>query len=187
MSVLLLNADAQPVCLLPLSIISWQSAVKAYFADKVRIVKNYDDRVLHSARMEMPMPSVVMLKRYHKQPTRAKFTRRNLFVRDNFMCQYCGDQPRVGDLTIDHVLPRSHGGRTNWTNCTTACRSCNTKKSNNPHIKPDILPFQPTWHDINYNAKFFRLHIPDASWQDFLQWPEELLIINENPSNIHCS
>ena len=180
MSVLLLNADAQPLCLLPLSIISWQNAVKAYFAGKVKILKNYEDRTLHSARFEMPMPSVVMMTNYHKQPTRAKFTRRNMFIRDKFTCQYCDERFRPGELTIDHVLPKSFGGTTSWSNCTTACKSCNYKKANNPNIIPSIKPFQPSWHDINYNAKRFRIHIPDPGWQDFLQWPEELVVVNEN-------
>jgi len=180
MSVLLLNADAQPLSLIPLSTISWQNAVKAYFADKIKIVKSYDDRLLRSANFEMPMPSVVMLNKYHKLPNKAKFTRRNMFIRDHFTCQYCGTRHRQLDLTIDHVVPRSHGGRTTWTNCTTACRPCNVAKSNKINITPEIQPFQPSYYEINHKSALFTLRIPDASWRDFLAWPEDLVDVDKS-------
>jgi len=171
MSVLLLNADAQPLSLLPLSTISWQSAVKAYFQDKVRIIKSDESRILHSPSIELPYPTVVMLKQWHRMPEKAKFTRRNLFLRDNFQCQYCFDEFKPGDLTIDHVLPRSCGGRTSWTNCTSACRSCNIKKSNNPNIKPTTLPVHPTYYQLNNKSlKFLQLQKIHEDWEPFLFW-----------------
>ena len=179
MSVLLLNADAQPLSLLPLSTISWQRAVKAYFSDKIKIVKSYEDKPLHSENFVMQMPSIVMLNRYHKLPTRAKFTRRNMFIRDNYTCQYCGTKHRQGDLTIDHVIPKSHGGRTSWTNCASACKPCNSSKSNKL-IQPISIPYQPSYHDINRNARLFTLYIPDESWRDFLFWPEELVSVDKS-------
>jgi 5-methylcytosine-specific restriction endonuclease McrA len=184
-SVLLLNADAQPLSLLPLSTISWQNAVKAYFQEKVKIIKNYDDLILHSASFEMPCPSVVMLNRFHKRPNRAKFNRRNMFIRDNHTCQYCGCEHHADELTLDHVVPRAAGGKTSWTNCTTACKSCNTRKGSATHIKPIRMPQHPTWHEINYSTKFFRITIPDEHWQNFLQWPEDLVTINENLAHLH--
>lgn len=184
MAVLLLNADAQPLNLMPLSVISWQNAVKAYFAEKVKIVASHENKILHSARFEMPMPSVVMLVKYHKQPTKAKFTRKNMFIRDNFTCQYCGERSAMGHLTIDHVLPRSHGGRTTWTNCTTACKPCNWSKSNNLNILPSIKPVQPSWFEINNKARMFKINIPDEKWQDFIKWPDDLVHINENLASI---
>jgi 5-methylcytosine-specific restriction endonuclease McrA len=90
-SVLLLNADASPLSLLPLSTISWQTAIKAMFSEKVHVLKNYEDKFLHSSTMTIPVPSIVMLDTYHRVPEKAKFSRKNLYVRDNFTCQYCGN------------------------------------------------------------------------------------------------
>lgn len=170
-SVLLLNADAQPLSLLPLSTISWQNAIKAFYQDKVDILKTYEGKVIRSAKLEFPMPSVVMLKHYQKRPTRAKFTRRNMYIRDNFTCQYCGEGFDSSELTIDHVVPRSKGGKTSWTNCASACKKCNTKKDSKL-IKPINEPVAPSWHHIN-NSKHFKLRISDPAWQEFIQWPED--------------
>jgi 5-methylcytosine-specific restriction endonuclease McrA len=176
-SVLLLNADAQPLSLLPLSTISWQNAIKAYYQDKVTIVKNYDDKAIHSVNMTMPMPSIVMLKKYHRRPNYARFSRRNMYIRDNYHCQYCGSKFDAADLTIDHVVPRSLGGGTSWENCTTACFDCNTKKGSKL-IRPLHSPIHPSWHQIN-NSRHFNMTVPDINWQEFIQWPDHLLIVNK--------
>lgn len=176
-TVLLLNADAQPLSLLPLSTISWQNAIKAYYQDKVTIVKNYEDKAIHSVNMSMPMPSVVMLKRWHRRPNFARFSRRNMYIRDNHRCQYCGGHFEAAELTIDHVIPRSLGGGTSWENCTSACFSCNTKKGSKL-IKPINEPVHPNWYQIN-NSKHFNLTIPDIAWQEFIQWPEDLVQVHE--------
>lgn len=181
MSVLLLNADGQPLSLLPLSTISWQSAVKAIFQDKVRVVKEHETRVLRSPSFEMSLPTIVMLKQWHRMPDKAKFTRRNLFLRDNFQCQYCFTEFRQSDLTIDHVLPRSYGGRTNWKNCTTACKKCNTAKSNNPNIKPINAPIQPTYYQLNNkSSKFLKFEKIHPDWEPYLAIPEDIKYFKSN-------
>jgi 5-methylcytosine-specific restriction endonuclease McrA len=176
-SVLLLNADAQPLSLLPLSTISWQNAIKALFADRIKVLKNHDDIFLRSPTIKVPMPSVVMLHRYHKLPSKAKFTRRNLYIRDQFSCQYCGDRFNIQELTIDHVVPRVRGGRTSWTNCVSACPKCNTRKGQSL-LKPIKDPIQPSWHEINHSSKFHHVVVPDPAWQDYINWPENLLQVN---------
>mgnify|MGYP001167989025 CR=1 FL=1 len=175
-SVLLLNADAAPLSLLPLSTISWQSAVKTIFGDKVHVIKNYEGRFIRSTSLSIPMPSVVMLTKYHKQPTKAKYTRRNVYIRDDYKCQYCGDSFSHDELTLDHVIPKSKGGRLGWTNTVAACGPCNVKKGNKI-VKPKSTPYRPTWHEINNNSKYYPLSIPDPSWQDFINWPEDQLKI----------
>jgi 5-methylcytosine-specific restriction endonuclease McrA len=175
--VLILNADAQPLSLLPLSTISWQNAVKAYFQDKVKILHSYE-RVLHAARFEMQMPSIVMLTEFQKSPATAKFTRKNLYLRDSNICQYCGKKFSSGDLTIDHVIPRAMGGRTTWMNTVSACMPCNSRKGKQL-LRPLRDPFRPSWHEMNSNAKKFDVIIPDPAWQYYIQWPEEHLIIDE--------
>ena len=102
---LVLNADYRPLSYYPLSLWSWQDTIKAVFLERVNILEEYD-RVVRSARFEMKLPSVVSLKTYIKPARHPAFTRFNVFLRDRFECQYCGD-PK--DLTFDHVVPRSQG------------------------------------------------------------------------------
>src|SRR5690606_26386441 len=123
---LVLNADYRPLSYYPLSLWPWQEAVKAVFLDRVTILAEYDE-VVRSQRAAIRMPSVVVLKDYVRPQKRVAFTRFNLFLRDEFCCQYCGAR---GDLTFDHVVPRSRGGVTSWENVVAACAPCNLRKAN---------------------------------------------------------
>ena len=121
---LVLNADYRPLSYYPLSLWSWQDAVKAAYMDRVDIVAEYDT-IVRSPTTEIRIPSVVVLRDYVKPQKRVAFTRFNLFLRDGFQCQYCGSK---GDLTFDHVVPRKSGGVTSWENVVAACSKCNLKK-----------------------------------------------------------
>jgi 5-methylcytosine-specific restriction endonuclease McrA len=177
--VLLLNADANPISLLPLSTIHWQTAVKLFFQDKARVLHEYENDYLRSANFVMNKPSVIILNKYHKTPSRAKFTRKNLFIRDSNNCQYCGDRFGHDDLTVDHVIPRVMGGKTTWENCVASCQKCNTAKGKRL-ITPINKPYKPSWHQINQHAKRFDVQVPDENWQLYIQWPEDKLIINNH-------
>ena len=141
---LVLNADFRPLSYYPLSLWSWQDAIKAVFLERVNIVANYD-RAVRSPSFEMKLPSVVSLKTFVKPSTHPAFTRFNVFLRDRFSCQYCGARD---DLTFDHLLPRSRGGHTTWDNVVAACSPCNLSKGNLTPDKskmwPSQRPFQPT-------------------------------------------
>ena len=171
---LVLNADFRPLSYFPLSIWSWQDAVKAVFLDRVTIVENYE-REIHSPTRTMPIPSVIALRQYVKPSQYPAFTRFNLFLRDRFACQYCGSGK---DLTFDHVVPRRLGGRTSWENVTTACAPCNLRKANRlpKEIKmfPTQAPFQPTVHDLHNNGRLFPPNYLHESWMDYLYWDVEL-------------
>ena len=121
---LVLNADFRPLSYYPLSLWSWQESVKAVFLERVNIVSEYD-RFVRSPSFEMRLPSVVSLKSYVKPALYPAFTRFNVFLRDRFMCQYCGSKD---DLTFDHLIPRSRGGQTRWDNVVAACAPCNLSK-----------------------------------------------------------
>jgi len=171
---LVLNADYRPLSYYPLSLWPWQDAIKAVFLDRVDIVAEYET-VVRSQSMEMPIPSVVVLKDFVKPQKRVAFTRFNLFLRDEFACQYCGAK---GDLTFDHVVPRARGGITSWENVVAACSRCNLKKGSKTLRqsglslrKPPVQPSAALLRDMG--RKFPPNHLHE-SWLDFLYWDAEL-------------
>lgn len=171
---LVLNADYRPLSYFPLSLWPWQEAVKASFLDRVSIVAEYDT-VARSPSMEMRLPSVVVLREYVKPAPYPAFTRFNLFLRDEFSCQYCGS---TGEMTFDHVIPRSKGGRTTWENVVASCGPCNLAKGNKSlkearmHLrKPPIRPAAEGLRNVG--RKFPPNHLHE-SWMDFLYWDAEL-------------
>ncbi len=171
---LVLNADFRPLSYYPLSLWSWQDSIKAVFMDRVNIVSFYD-KTVRSPTFEMRVPSVVSLKSYVKPSRNPAFTRFNVFLRDRFTCQYCGDGD---DLTFDHVIPRSKGGMTTWENVVAACSCCNLRKSDRlpseAHMFPAKYPFQPTVHDLHQNGRLFPPNYLHESWMDYLYWDCEL-------------
>ena len=174
---LVLNADFRPLSYFPLSLWAWQDAVKATFLDRVNIVSEYD-RVVRSPSLEMRLPSVIALKDYVHLDRRPAFTRFNVFLRDSFRCQYCGLEERSEDLTFDHLVPRSRGGRTVWTNVVTACQGCNLKKGDRLPEECGVRPlrpvFQPTTYELRENGRAFPPNFLHESWNDFLYWDSEL-------------
>jgi 5-methylcytosine-specific restriction endonuclease McrA len=126
---LLLNADFQPMSYLPLSLWNWQEAIKAVFSGKVTVVEVYPDVTIRAATLEVPLPSVIALTEYVPQFQQTPaFTKRNVFLRDEYRCQYCQDLFHTRDLSLDHVVPRCKGGRLHWSNAVTSCRRCNGRK-----------------------------------------------------------
>ena len=141
---LVLNADYRPLSYYPLSLWSWQDSIKSVFLDRVTIVSYYD-RQIRSPSFSMKLPSVIALKSYIRPQSNPNFTRFNVFLRDKFSCQYCGSK---NELTFDHLLPRSKGGKTDWDNVVTACSACNVKKGGrlikDSGMTLNQWPFQPT-------------------------------------------
>jgi hypothetical protein len=78
-------------------------------------------------------------------------------------------------LTLDHVLPRIHGGKTNWTNIVTACKACNHNKGSNKNIKPKKMPEKPNYYQLMANRMKFPLTVRDESWLNYLAWDRELV------------
>ena len=141
---LILNADFRPLSYFPLSLWSWQDALKAVFRESVVIVSEYE-RVVRSPSQEIRLPSVLALKDYVLAAQTPAFTRFNVFLRDHFKCQYCGDKFRTQELTFDHVVPRSRGGRTAWTNIVTACQGCNLTKGSLTPREAEMFPIHEPW------------------------------------------
>jgi len=95
-----------------------------------KLIPAHGEGAIHSAKQAFRIPEIVLLSRYNKLPQqRVNFSRRTIYKRDRNQCQYCGGSPGTESLSIDHVLPRSRGGKTTWTNCVLACTTCNRKKA----------------------------------------------------------
>jgi 5-methylcytosine-specific restriction endonuclease McrA len=165
---LLLNADAQPMCLVPLSAIDWQSAIRYIWLNKVRVLHEYEDWQIHSPSRTMNVPAVIMLNEYWRPKSRVRFNRKWVFLRDNYQCQYCSKDLTVKECTIDHVVPVSKGGRTTWHNVVTACYSCNNSKGNNIKIRPAQLPEQPNYWMLANNKKRREWTPPHQSWLNYI-------------------
>ncbi len=171
---LVLNADYRPLSYYPLSLWCWQDSVKSVFLERVTIVSHYN-KVIRSPSFSMKLPSVIALKNYINPQSNPNFTRFNVFLRDKFSCQYCGNK---NELTFDHLLPRSRGGITDWDNVVTACSECNVKKGGRLLKNSGMIlkqkPYQPTTEDLHKNGKNFPPNFLHKSWMDYLYWDVEL-------------
>jgi 5-methylcytosine-specific restriction endonuclease McrA len=170
---LVLNADFRPLSYFPLSLLSWQDAVTAVFKEHVTVVAEYD-KVIRSPSTSMRLPSVVAVRDYVKIANRVAFTRFNVFLRDRFRCQYCGESFPAKDLTFEHVIPKSKGGETSWTNIVAACEPCNTAKDNRTEMRPIRAPFVPTARELMAVRRALPQGYLHESWLDWLYWESEL-------------
>lgn len=138
MAVLVLNQDYTP-----LTVCTVQKAFLLMFLDKADLILQLDDRQLRSISKNYPFPSVVRIKRYVSIPYKGVvMSRSNIFKRDGGKCQYCGTKK---DLTLDHVIPRSKGGKSTWTNLVTACKKCNSRKGDS---SLDVLGMKLSKHPV---------------------------------------
>ena len=186
---LVLNRNWQPV-----GVMTVAKALVKVFSEKARIVDPADYRlytwedwsqlapasdepVVRTYHDRLRVPEVVTLTSYDRVPINAvTFSRRNVFKRDRFTCQYCGRQPGSDELTIDHVLPRAQGGASTWTNCVLACVACNAAKADRTPQQAGMRlskePQRPVWRPM-YAARGVAID----SWQKFVSetfWNVEL-------------
>lgn len=169
MSTLILNADGAPVSWLPLSTISWEESIKYMVLEKATVLDWYDDWIVHSQSWETKVPAVMILKEYEKRKTAIRFSKHNVFLRDGYVCQYCGDSVSRGTATLDHVLPASHGGKTTFENTVTACGPCNANKGNDKKIVPKFKPFKPTYFQLVEKRKRMKWDHQHPSWANYLE------------------
>lgn len=133
--VLVLNQDYTP-----LTICSVQRAFLLVFLSKADLIEEIKEKNLRSISASFPFPSVIKIKKYVHIPYKGVvMSRHNVFKRDGSKCQYCGTNR---DLTLDHVIPRSKGGKSTWTNLVTACKKCNSLKGDHSLEKAGMKLFQ---------------------------------------------
>lgn len=183
MDTLLLNADGNPLSMLPVSMVTWQTAIRLLVTEKVHVIKEHD-WVVRSPSVSIPVPSIMMTHKYAKWPKTVTFSRFHLFLRDDFTCQLqitsrCARDHGKGhpqsDLTMDHVKPKSFGGGQCWDNIVTACGECNSHKGN-ATVKPKKIPRMPTYYELIEKRKSSPITIRDLAWLDYLDWDREMVI-----------
>ena len=147
------------------------SVVSVAFVDLAGAVEHppepqEDEEKLRSVNASFRIPSVIQLTRYDKVPTKkVHYCRKTIYKRDEYKCQYCGQKPSTEELSIDHVIPRSHGGLTTWENCVLACVKCNTKKANRNPLQANMkllkIPKKPKMNALRCDYKI-------KDWESFL-------------------
>jgi 5-methylcytosine-specific restriction endonuclease McrA len=159
---LVLNMDYTPI-----SVCTVQRAFLLVFLNKAEIIKSNSSFSFHTINQNYPMPSVIKLGRYVNVPYKGVvLTKENVFKRDGFQCQYCGNQK---DLTLDHLVPKAKGGKTAWNNLVTACKKCNSLKGDySPEeagLELTFKPFKPSY--IMYLKDLSSRNYED--WKPFLE------------------
>ncbi len=169
---LLLNATYEPI-----NVVSWKKAITLLFQGKVEVIAEYDKEI-HSISFSVKLPSVLRLLKYIKIKNafdRVKFTRYNIYLRDDFTCQYCGDRFKTEDLTFDHVVPVARGGDKRWENIVTCCVDCNHKKGGRT---PEEAGMRLVQQPKAPNAITLKISLgfrnAPHSWRDYLYWNVEL-------------
>jgi 5-methylcytosine-specific restriction endonuclease McrA len=161
----------------PLQVISWQRAITLLWTNKVEVIEEHDEEI-HSISFSMKIPSVLrmLLPVRIKRRAPVKFTRLNIFTRDQFKCQYCGNQFASEDLTFDHVVPVAQGGKKSWENIVSACVECNSKKEGRTPQQAGMKllkkPKQPVWAQVVTVTIGLR-KMPET-WADYLYWTATL-------------
>jgi 5-methylcytosine-specific restriction endonuclease McrA len=181
--VLVLDATGMPIYTTGV-----RDALRLWNKDKAVVLEeDREGKLLHSGSFEMGMPRVVQLRNWvaRKLNVRVPLNRRNVIVRDSVMrgrsftliCQYCADPLTTETYSLDHILPRSRGGLTEWTNIVACCKDCNFRKADRTPEEAGMKllkrPVEPYTHDPKFT---FRLHIrnPRPEWESYLYWNVEL-------------
>jgi len=164
---LLLNTSYEP-----LRVITWQKAVVLLVKEKVEVIASYD-RMIRGVSLTLELPAVLRLlrrARFARRLHQVPFSRANIYLRDRYQCQYCGNRFSAAELTFDHVNPASQGGRKDWENIVTCCIQCNRKKGGKTPQEAGLKlvrkPGRPSYlaaHAITYGIA----EVP-SSWRDFL-------------------
>lgn len=159
-SAILLNRDYTFLCL-----VDWKRAMRMVMSQKVEVLK-YSDRTIQGVNKVFKAPAVLVLVKLVRSVYRGRvpFTKKNVLVRDRFSCVYCGAQ--ASWLTIDHVIPKSRGGQTNFDNCVACCKTCNGRKGprtpREAGMRMTRRPYQPTI------AEFIRIRLEQSGAYRFL-------------------
>jgi len=187
---LLLNADYTP-----LSIISWKKAIiwsldERITKSRIEILDFHSNDFIQCSNKKIPVPAVARTRKYLRlSEQKAVFSKKNIFLRDNYTCQYCGIKYNINELTYDHIIPKSVFRKNNqsmsattWTNITTACLKCNRKKGNRTPKEANMallnLPIQPKQNDKYLSMVHYLSKIKEGIPQSWLIYLPKSYISN---------
>lgn len=177
---LVLNGDYSPMSLFPLSVWPAEQVIKQVWEGNVDVLAHYDVTV-RSPSHEFKLPSVIALREYVPPPKKVPMTRFNVFLRDGFRCQYCGEKFTTNELTFEHVIPRAQGGKTTWDNILSACNPCNLVKANRTPKQAGMTtlshPHEPSVFQLREMQKKFPPKYMHETWKDYVSfayWNTEL-------------
>jgi 5-methylcytosine-specific restriction endonuclease McrA len=170
---LLLNASYEP-----LKVVHWQKAITLWCQGKVEVIAVHD-REIRAVSVSFKMPSVIRLLRFVRIKRRfdyVPFSRANIYARDNHTCQYCNGVFSTADLTFDHVVPVSQGGRKDWENIVTCCVRCNRQKGGRTPAEAAMRLIRTPRRPDSAPAIRITVGLRNApeSWRDYLYWNVEL-------------
>ncbi len=158
----------------PLGVVNWEKAITLFYSGKVKVLSEYEEEV-RSISTSIRIPSVIVFHNNKKNRIKSvRFSRKNVWVRDEGKCQYCSRRVNSQEFTLDHVVPRKLGGKTVWNNVVTCCYDCNQKKGDKspaqagmkltkPVEKPSSLPYIQDMEFYNFGNQ-----IPE-SWKFWLE------------------
>lgn len=140
------------------------------YLGKVEVLQEYE-RDIRGASRTMKQPAVVrLLKLVRRNYTAVKFSRKNIFLRDAHTCQYCGEQFEPKRLTCDHIIPRSRGGITEWSNIVTSCIDCNLRKSDKLPEEVKMFPMKRPSRPSGFYMfmSYLGVKVPPEYWRQYL-------------------
>lgn len=160
--VLVLNASYEPV-----NICTARRAMTLLFKGAA-VVEQVGAHVVRTSKIDIPLPSVVRLMTYRRMPRMNRsVSRKGIILRDGATCQYCGSKSLAGELTLDHVVPRSRGGASTWENLVASCKRCNNRKRDRTPAEAGMaLMRQP--RQIGIHAKHRLMATDQDAWERYL-------------------
>ena len=179
---LVLNSDYSPISLIPFHTIPVEDAVVRVFNQTCHVVESYNRKIL-SPSLSMNWPSVIARNEYLKPKDSVRLRRESLFYRDHGLCAYCEQPITISGLTYDHVIPRKHGGESNWNNIVCACVRCNSLKGSllpKGQWTPRQYPYCPTYYELVGIRRKFPIVVDDSTWSPYLgDWKGSISIKGE--------
>lgn len=176
---LVLNYNYMPISLFPLHTIPAEDAVTRIVNDTCRAVFEYDRSIL-TPTAKMRWPSVIARVRPKKIKENVRLSPESLYYRDHGLCMYCEKPITMKEMTCDHVIPESRGGRYEWTNIVSACAECNFAKGAELPVgrwKPRVAPIKPNYYQLLEIRKKFPIVVDHESWIDFLSgWKNDVIV-----------
>lgn len=175
---LVLDYNYFPISLFPMHTLPVEDAVTRICNESCRIVFEYNRYIL-TPNLKMKWPSVIARLDRTRIKENVKLRAESLYYRDHGVCVYCEKPITFTEMTCDHVVPKSRGGRYEWTNIVSSCYDCNYAKGSQTPVgrwKPRIMPFKPNYYQLLESRKKFPITVGHESWIDFLGWKSKVTV-----------